>query len=46
MSHILDEKTWEAIIRRAEYAHCDKGKWVFKKGDRGEILYIVLHGHC
>ena len=46
LSHILDEKTWEAIIRRAEYTHCDKGRWVYKKGDKGELLYIVLHGNC
>lgn len=42
----MDEKTITQIVNTAGWAHTLKGKWVFKEGDNGEELFIVLHGKC
>ena len=36
----------ELIVRSAGFEHVDKGKWVFREGDKGEEFYLLLHGEC
>lgn len=42
----LDENTMHQIIASAGWHYVQKGKWVFCKGDKGNELFLVLHGHC
>ena len=34
------------IIASAGWAYVQKGKWVYSMGDKGNELYLLLHGHC
>ena len=42
----IDDKTINSIIASAGFAHAGHGKWVFREGDAGDKMYILLHGHC
>ena len=42
----IDDKTMNSIVATAGFSFTPRGQWVFRQGDYGDILYIVLHGHC
>ena len=42
----IDDKTLNLIVASAGFSYCSRGKWVFKEGDSGDKMYILLHGHC
>lgn len=42
----LDEKTLNNILMSAWVEHFPKGKWIFKEGEPGSTMYLLLHGHA
>lgn len=36
----------EQIATSVTFGHSEKGRWVFRQGDVGDCMYIVLHGKC
>lgn len=42
----MDEKTMTAIAMASKFSYTVRNDWVFKTGDAGDCIYIILHGHC
>ena len=42
----LDDAIFSNIIAAAGCSFVQKGQWVYKHGDPGDELYIILHGQC
>lgn len=42
----LDEKTLNNILMSAWVEHFARGKWIFKEGEAGATMYLVLHGNA
>ena len=42
----MDDKTINAIVAYASFDYTVRGNWVFSQGERGDCMYILLHGQC
>ena len=42
----MDEKTVNAIVMSTTFHYSPRGSWVFRAGEPGDSIYILIHGHC
>jgi len=43
---MIDDKTMTYLAASTSLRAVRKGEWVFRQGDEGDCMYLVLHGHC